>query len=60
MGAKEGGIASLTLEEQEQGGKNVLLILYPSITFSHFLLALFLLSGLISFYPHEFMTCHEI
>ena len=43
-----------------KGGKCALLLLSTDLTFSHFLLTFVLLSGLISFYPQDFISCHEI
>ena len=48
------------LKSGGKGGKSVLLMLSINIyNFSHFLLT-FVLSGSTSFYPQEFMACHEI
>ena len=56
-----GGRASLLpFDRRGKGGKRSLLMLSTDLIFSNFLLTFVLLSGSISFYPQNFMTCHEM
>ena len=59
---RSGGGAAHPLHSKSGGkeGKSALLMLSTDLIFSHFLLTFVLLSGSISFYPQNFMTCHEM
>ena len=55
-----GSSAPLLSKSGRKEGKSDLLLRSTDLIFSHFLLTFVLLSGSISFYPQDFMTCHEM
>ena len=57
-GQREG--SSPAVKELGQGEQSTLALLSADIILSYFLLTFVLLSGLTSFYPQEFITCHKM